>query len=58
MIDRDLTIYMLDQSSTLNRMEVRPTPDSCSDRMEKHRMHLRYKLGGSTTRFAMSASPS
>ena len=45
MIDRDLTIYMLDQSSTLNRMEIRPTPDSCSDRMTTHRMHLRYKLG-------------
>jgi hypothetical protein len=45
MIDRDLTVHMLDQSSKLNRMEVRPTLNSCSDRMEKHRPHLRYRLG-------------
>ena len=45
MIDRDLTIHMLNQSYNLNIMEIRPTPDSCTDRMEQHRMHLRYKLG-------------
>jgi len=45
MIDRDTTIHVLNQSYNLNRLEIRPRPDSCSDRMEKHRTHLRYKLG-------------
>ena len=45
MIDRDLTIHMLNQSYNLNSMEIRPTPDSCSDRMTKHRTNLRYRLG-------------
>jgi hypothetical protein len=45
MINKDLTIHCLNQSYNLEIMEVRPTLDSCSDRMEKHRIHLRYKLG-------------
>ena len=45
MIDRDLTIHMLNQSYNLNIMEVRPMPDSCSDRMAEHRCNLRYRLG-------------
>lgn len=43
MIDRDTTIHVLNQSYNLNILEVRPTLDSCSDRMEKHRMNIRYK---------------
>lgn len=45
MIDRDLTIHVINQSHNLNILEVRPRPDGCSDRMENHRLNLSYTLG-------------
>ena len=45
MINKDITIHCLNQSYNLEIMEIRPTLESCADRMEKHHIHLRYKLG-------------
>lgn len=45
MIDHDTTIHVINQSFNLNVLEVRPRLDSCTSRMEKHRINLRYDLG-------------